>query len=1141
MNIKSVFLACLCLFSVNSGKYTWANETLDSGRFMQPNKQDGVHTWWHWMSGNITKEGITKDLESMHANGITQATILNIGKSFTLRLNVPNIKFNSKEWFEMYRHALNEAKRLGMTIGVHNCDGWSTSGGPWITPEQSMKTTAWTRTYIDGGKKVKLKLDKPQANNGYYEDYACIAYPVQYQENSFVSAEPKFEVGKKDISDLLYDGNGKSGFLLNKGDVIDVECKKPVTVSRVSAFSYLPFDWTDISKVGQVFMLSYSEDGKNYKNISKISLTGMNKSLEVSFPEVKAKYFRFKCLSAHVKSKLTELELLGKDDKASFSPSFDYLFEKTVSVTGVNFNDYDVVKPKTKNYIKERDIVDLTSIMESDGTISWKAPSKGKWCIVRFGYTTTGITNAPATPEGEGLECDKLNPASVAYHFNSFSKKLCKESGEHWGKTLKFILIDSWECQFQNWTQSFPSEFKNRCGYDIKKWIPVLCGEIVNGPFFTSAFLNDYRETIADMLDESYYKVIAELCHENKLEMHAEVIYGSRGVYPPLDIINANRYADLPMTEFWAHPNKDKIPVYHPSVNPTIQFPYYNNVSIDKKVLGAEALTGFAHFTEYPALLKPFADLAFASGVNQFIMHSFVHQPFDSVPGLTLGHFAGHYNRNNPWWSHSQNWHKYMSRVQYMLQHGNQVADIPFCVGDELPQFFNKTRVYEIPAGFKGIPVNSDMLQNNLQVRNGKLVINNRGEYPFLVLSKQKCMSIASLTRIAELVNQGLVVLGDKPFRPVSMKDCKNMAEFKRLCSFLWKDGQKEVTYGKGKVICNTTIPALVSQLKLKPSLTTTDNNKNKFMFIHKTVGEYDLFYVFNQLNKEVKDEMIFKVSGKTPQVWLPYTGEVLTPMVYKQQDGFTVMPVSFGPYESKFFVFKKCESEQNIVNVKFNGNNIFPKKGKSDYNLELYKEKTSFGNAVNGKYEFTLADGKVVEKVVDKSSLLKLKFAPVTLDFSPCYKEKINQVKYASVSDMKSLTEYNDNSVKYFAGAVRYTFNFDVEETVDDKNYDLYLSMGDFAGVADIYLNGKYLFNAWMSGTEIKLPALQKNNKIEIVVTTTCRNRLIGDLRLYNKVKTVYTTAPVDKVLSKNMPLTKSGMWTPISIVKRNKSFFIK
>ena len=179
---------CFCLFSfpVKPSEQNQLNES----EFKNPPASVKIHTWWHWLDGNITKEGITKDLEAMKEQGIVQATILNVGLFGDRDFGVKKVIFNTPEWFEMFQWALKEANRLGISIGVHNCDGWSTSGGPWITPEMSMKQYVWTKTIINASQQEAIQLKQPFANLNFYKDVAVVAIKSDNPLNSFQRAAP---------------------------------------------------------------------------------------------------------------------------------------------------------------------------------------------------------------------------------------------------------------------------------------------------------------------------------------------------------------------------------------------------------------------------------------------------------------------------------------------------------------------------------------------------------------------------------------------------------------------------------------------------------------------------------------------------------------------------------------------------------------------------------------------------------------------------------------------------------------------------------------------------------------------------------------------------------------------------------------
>ena len=142
--------------------------------FRNPPPSSRPHTWWHWMNGNVTKEGITADLEAMAAVGIGGAQIFDAG----LALPKGPVAFASDEWFDCLAHANREAKRLGLELCLANCSGWTSSAGPWITPELSMKYVTNTVVRGKGGERFVGTLPLPVKTNGFYEDIAVLAFPT---------------------------------------------------------------------------------------------------------------------------------------------------------------------------------------------------------------------------------------------------------------------------------------------------------------------------------------------------------------------------------------------------------------------------------------------------------------------------------------------------------------------------------------------------------------------------------------------------------------------------------------------------------------------------------------------------------------------------------------------------------------------------------------------------------------------------------------------------------------------------------------------------------------------------------------------------------------------------------------------------
>ena len=165
--ITTLLASCLCTAALQAG--------LSRESFANPPHEARAHTWWHWMNGNVTKAGITADLEAMAAAGLGGAQIFDAG----LALPKGPVDFASDEWFDCLVHADREARRLGLELCVANCSGWTSSAGPWITPALSMKFVTNTTVCVKGGGMFDGVLPLPRDVNGFYEDIAVVAIPAR--------------------------------------------------------------------------------------------------------------------------------------------------------------------------------------------------------------------------------------------------------------------------------------------------------------------------------------------------------------------------------------------------------------------------------------------------------------------------------------------------------------------------------------------------------------------------------------------------------------------------------------------------------------------------------------------------------------------------------------------------------------------------------------------------------------------------------------------------------------------------------------------------------------------------------------------------------------------------------------------------
>ncbi|MDP4290547.1 MAG: glycosyl hydrolase, partial [Bacteroidota bacterium] len=686
------------LFAVYLPAELQAQEFTDRSKaeFKTPPASAMPRAWWHWTNSNVTKDGITKDLEWMKRVGIAGMHLSDVasGNGQTVPTK---ILFWSPEWFDAVKFSASEAERLGLEMSIFSSAGWSLTGGPWVKPEEAMKKLVWSEITVNGGKPYTGKLPQPPSNigpirnlqaggrttnvPGYYGDCAVVAFRTPSDESDVKESHPVVtsNAGTINAAPLLDDDLNTSMTLSAAGKPgpvwIQFSFEKPFSARAITIAGRqgIPF--------GRVMA---STDGIHFQTLAEMPGKQGYRGGTVrtySFPEVSAKYYRVEMTNAPLKPadvisqattpvdtafQLSELKLYSGprvnrwEDKAGFNFMFEYESESTPEVAA-------------GDVIKTSDIVDLTSKMSPDGTLNWNVP-EGKWTIMRFGYSLTGSKNRPAVPSGLGYEVDKLSKKHTESYIRQYTEPIQKSLGDLYGKSLQYVMMDSWEAGIQNWTDEMQAEFLKRRGYDITPFLPVLAGRVVQNAGVSDRFLWDFRRTLVDMFAENHYGTITDFLHKQGLKTYAEA--GGVSLESIEDALLNKKYVDIPMGEFWV---KD----LHPSSM------YYEDVRgaasaahiYGKGIAGAESFTGGNY--ESPYTLKKISDYWFTQGINRLVFHTSAHQPLDTKPGNTM--VGTHINRNITWAEKAAPFMTYLARNSYMLQKGLYVADIAYLLNEGAP------------------------------------------------------------------------------------------------------------------------------------------------------------------------------------------------------------------------------------------------------------------------------------------------------------------------------------------------------------------------------------------------------------------------------------------------------------------------
>lgn len=167
-------IAGLLMAMALAGVGTEGSAELSAGGFASP--PDAARPWvyWFWKNGNVSRAGITADLEAMQRVGIGGVIFMEVA------LSVPAgpTEFFSPAWREEFRFAVSEAKRLGLQVSLNSAPGWTGSGGPWVAPEQSMQKVVFSQTDLAGPRAFAEKLPQPEAVRDFYRDIAVLAFPT---------------------------------------------------------------------------------------------------------------------------------------------------------------------------------------------------------------------------------------------------------------------------------------------------------------------------------------------------------------------------------------------------------------------------------------------------------------------------------------------------------------------------------------------------------------------------------------------------------------------------------------------------------------------------------------------------------------------------------------------------------------------------------------------------------------------------------------------------------------------------------------------------------------------------------------------------------------------------------------------------
>ena len=1069
------YILVVLFIALNGFSFIGAQPSLRE-QFVHPPTEAKPWTFWYWMYGAVSKEGIKADLEAMKEIGLGGAYLMTIKGTQEGPGYKNAVAQLTPEWWEMVRYSMEQADRLNLKLGMHICDGFALAGGPWITPKESMQKVVWSDTIIAGGNIKSLQLTKPEAYDGYYEDIAVYALP--FKSNVFQHSEKPVISSNNPDDAAPFSGLAKD-FRSEIPCWIQYQYSKPFTLRSL-----------EVVPVGNNFQAQRlcvlsSEDGLVFRLVKQLvpprqGWQNTDQNFTYSLPATTARYFR---LTWDPKGSEPGSEDL---DAAKWKPSLKIKHIFLSSTPRINQWEgkaglvWRVGEKTTPEEIADNEcankseVLNLTSFMKN-GILTGNLP-KGNWRILRMGHTSTGHTNATGGA-GKGLECDKFSEASVQKQFdNWFGAAFTKTDAALAHRVLKFMHIDSWECGSQNWSDNFASEFKARRGYDLIPYLPLFAGYPIESTETSEKVLRDVRITISELVSDIFFKVMEKNAKAYGCETSNECVaptFVSDGMLH-------YQTADRPMGEFWLRsPTHDK---------PNDMLDAISGAHIyGKNIIQSESLTQLRiNWDEHPAILKPVLDRNFALGINKVFFHVFVHNPYmDRAPGMTLDGIGHFFQRDQTWWHQGKAWVDYVQRCQAMLQYGHPVTDIAVFTGEEIPRraILPDRLVPSLPGIFGPERVESEAIRlknegqpmrvmpagvtHSANMADPEKWINPLHGYAYDSFNRD------ALLRLAETENGRLVLPGGASYKvlilplphPMSPDDDHYSPEVQAKIAELKKAGviipdlpYKQADFSAYGLERDADVPGEIA-------------------WTHRCEKDTDIYFISNQENKERIIEISLHIQGKLPELWNPVTGAIITPITWKQERGRTSLKLDLAPFESTFVVFNKPTTQTNYS-----------------------------------------------QKQINPVTIPFIKTGKWTVSFPAISKE----ITRDSLFDWSKDT---DNRIKYYSGTATYRTIFLWKDNSQQKQ--VYLQLGKVDVMASVRVNGVDCGTAWTAPYQVEISKTLKKgaNTIEIEVVNTWANAINGSDKGIPPFPGIWTNA---KYRLSGDILLEAGLIGPLSIITK-------
>ncbi|MDW5267072.1 MULTISPECIES: glycosyl hydrolase [Acidobacteriaceae] len=653
----------------------------------------------------------------------------------------------------------------------------------------------------------------------------------------------------------------------------------------------------------------------------------------------------------------------------------------------------------------------LTGHMLPDGTLDWDVPP-GTWQVFAFKEMPTGQKVVGGAGEGPQLVLDHMNKHAFDAYAERVGGTARQYDGQYFGHGLRAIFCDSLEVQaYLFWNDHFLQEFRQRRGYDLTPYLPILKipgfevpynGTAARLPLYDIEGIGDrvrrdYWQTVSDVMIENFYSPFIQWAAANNLQSRVQAhgsptdllrVYGASSIPETEDLLDNGRYDFLKMSSSGAD-------LY------------------GRKIVSSESFVwhGKAYQTT-PEKIKRYADELLTAGINEIIYHGYPYEYMDRPfpgwhPFATEGAFSSDMNQSNPFWPYLPQLNQYITRLQYISQAGT--TEVPVALYRSMlaydpiepapPEPEIDTRLMDAGYNFDHIDAYTILKS---KVVEGKLISPGGEKFSVLVLPQPESISVPLADQLVTFARQGLpiVFMGGVPKTESSIVGGQlSESPGPDTLRNVLKDGHVHVAPDAKSV-------AKILEASISPNL---HFNGAPLPFIEKRIGNLDTFFLRNP-DDVAKQTIIESHALGSPELWNPWTGTIRPLAHVERHGGIIRVPIDVDPYGSVLLVFDP--------------------------------------------------DGKSGEKPIEMSAPaqpeLQIAVGENGWDFhgvgiGPGSHPQVIDMKMSSLEDWTMI-----DRLKNFSGRGQYTTTFTVPASLLSSNRRIVLDLGDVGNVAQISINGE-------------------------------------------------------------------------------------